>query len=75
MHVAGKIFVKTSLIPNRDISFPNIWDFPIFDILIPNLPMRKILKVVGLLTAMIFFQSKKFTACKVKGEKEETIFK
>ena len=27
----------------------------------PDLPMRKILKVVGLLTVMIFFQSKKFT--------------
>ena len=40
----------------------------------PDLPMRKILKVVGLLTVMIFFQSKKFTACKVKDEKEETIF-
>ena len=34
MHAAGKIFVKTSLIANRDISFPNIWDFPIFDNLI-----------------------------------------
>ena len=41
----------------------------------PDLPMRKILKVVGLLTVMIFFQSKKFTVCKVKDEKEETIFK
>ena len=41
----------------------------------PDLPMRKILKVVGLLTVMIFFQSKKFTACKVKDEKEEIIFK
>ena len=28
----------------------------------------------GLLTVMIFFQSKKFTACKIKDEKEETIF-
>ena len=27
----------------------------------PDLPMRKILKVVGLLTVIIFFQSKKFT--------------
>ena len=40
----------------------------------PDLPMRKTLRVVGLLTVMIFFQSKKFTACKVKDEKEETIF-
>ena len=32
------------------------------------------MKVVGLLTVMIFFQSKKFTACKIKDEKEETIF-
>ena len=29
--------------------------------------------MVGLLTVIIFFQSKKFTACKVKDEKEETI--
>ena len=40
----------------------------------PDLPMRKTLRVVGLLTLMIFFQSKKFTACKIKDEKEETIF-
>ena len=40
----------------------------------PDLPMRKTLMVVGLLAVMIFFQSKKFTACKVKDEKEETIF-
>ena len=39
----------------------------------PDLPMRKTLRVVGLLTAMIFFQSK-FTACKIKDEKEKTIF-
>ena len=32
------------------------------------------MKVVGLLTVMIFFQSKKFTASKIKDEKEETIF-
>ena len=32
------------------------------------------MKVVGLLTVMIFFQSKKFKAFKIKGEKEETIF-
>ena len=31
------------------------------------------MKVVGLLTVMIFFQSKKFTACKIKDEKEEII--
>ena len=30
--------------------------------------------MVGLLTVMIFFQSKKFTACKIKDEKEEIIF-
>ena len=40
----------------------------------PDLPMSKTLRVVGLLAVMIFFQSKKFTACKVKDEKEETIF-
>ena len=39
----------------------------------PDLPMRKTLSVVGLLTVMIFFQSKKFTACKIKDEKEETL--
>ena len=30
----------------------------------PDLRMRKILRVVGLLTVMIFLQRKKFTACK-----------
>ena len=40
----------------------------------PDLPMRKALRVVSLLTVMIFFQGKKFTACKIKDEKEETIF-
>ena len=40
----------------------------------PDLPMRKILRVVGLLTVMIFFQTKTFTAYKIKDEKEETIF-
>ena len=30
--------------------------------------------MVGLLTVMIFFQSKKFTACKIKDEEEEIIF-
>ena len=40
----------------------------------PDLPMRKTLRVVGLLTVMIFFQRKKITACKIKDEKEETIF-
>ena len=40
----------------------------------PDLPMRKTLRVVGLLTVMIFFQSKKLTACKIKDEKEETSF-
>ena len=32
------------------------------------------MKVVGLLTVMIFFQSKTFTASKIKDKKEETIF-
>ena len=40
----------------------------------PDLPIRKTLRVVGLHTVMIFFQSKKFTASKIKDEKEETIF-
>ena len=39
-----------------------------------DLHMRKTLRVVGLLTVMIFFQSKNFTACKIKAEKEEPIF-
>ena len=39
-----------------------------------DLPMSKTLRVVGLLTVMIFFQRKKITACKIKDEKEETIF-
>ena len=45
----------------------------------PNLPIRKTQKFLGLLTIIIlkrmsesiFFQSTKFTACKVKDEKEE----
>ena len=40
----------------------------------PDLPMRKTLRVVGLLTVIIFFQRKKFITCKIKDEKEETIF-
>ena len=40
----------------------------------PDLSTRKTLRVVGLLTVMIFFKSKKFTACKIKDENEETIF-
>ena len=39
-----------------------------------DLPMRKTLRVVDLFTVMIFFQRKKFTVCKIKDEKEETIF-
>ena len=39
----------------------------------PGLPMRKTLRVVGLLTVMILFQSKIFKACKIKDEKQETI--
>ena len=40
----------------------------------PDLPMRKTLRVVDLFTVIIFFQRKKFTVCKIKDEKEETIF-
>ena len=40
----------------------------------PDLPMRKTLRVVGPLTIVIFFQSKKFTASQIKDEKDETIF-
>ena len=36
----------------------------------PDLPMKKTLRVVGVLTVMISFQRKKFTACKIKEEKE-----
>ena len=39
-----------------------------------DLPMRKTLRVVCLLTVMIFFQRKKIRACKFKDEKEDTIF-
>ena len=38
-----------------------------------DLPMRKTLRVAGLLTVMIFFKSKKFAACKIKDEKVDTI--
>ena len=53
-----------------------VYFYPQFPRLVeyPDLPMRKILRVVGLLTVVIFFQSKKLTACKIKDEKEETIF-
>ena len=40
----------------------------------PDLSMRKTLRVVGMLTAMIFLPSKKITACKIKDEKEDTFF-
>ena len=39
-----------------------------------DIPMRKTLSVVGLLTVVIFFQSKIFTTCKIEDKKEETIF-
>ena len=39
-----------------------------------DLPMRKILRVVDLLTVIILFQRKKITACKIHDEKQETIF-
>ena len=35
-----------------------------------DLPMSKTLRVVGLLTVVIFLQCKKLTACKIKDEKE-----
>ena len=85
MHAAGKIFVKTYLKAIRDTFFSQNVEFPDlqgdpppphFPRLMghPDLPMRRTLRVVGLLTVVIFFQSKKFTACKIKDEKEETIF-
>ena len=40
----------------------------------PDLPMRKTLRVVGMLTVMIFFQSKRFTAYKIKDEKRRDNF-
>ena len=40
----------------------------------PDLLMRKTLRVIDLLTVVIFFQNKKFTAFKIKDEKEEIIF-
>ena len=40
----------------------------------PDLPTRKVLGVVDLLTLMIFFYRKKITACKIKDGKEERIF-
>ena len=39
-----------------------------------DLSMRKTLRVVGLLTVMIFLQRKKITTCEVKDEKEQTVF-
>ena len=39
-----------------------------------DLPMRKTLMVVGLLTVMIQFQIKKITACKINDENEKTVF-
>ena len=40
----------------------------------PDVPMTKTLRVFGLLTVVIFFQSKIFTTCKIEDKKEETIF-
>ena len=39
----------------------------------PDFPTRKTLRVVGLFTLMILIKKKKFTVCKIKDEKEETI--
>ena len=39
-----------------------------------DLPMRKTLRVVDLLTVIILFQRKKITACKIQDEKQETFF-
>ena len=36
----------------------------------PDLSMRKTLRVVGLLTVMVFFQSKTFTTYKTKDEED-----
>ena len=41
----------------------------------PDLSMKKVRKVVDLFTVLIFFQSKKFTICKVKDEKEKQFSK
>ena len=83
-----KILVKRFPKAIRDTFSANMWHFyptegesstPIQPLQFPHLlehsdlPMRKSLEMVGLLTVIIFFQSKKFTACKVKDEKEETI--
>ena len=85
MHAAGKILVKTFLEVIGDNFFPIMLNFPICDIFIQqkgkaepppphsDLPVKKALRVVGLLTVMISFQSKKVTPCKVKDEKEEAI--
>ena len=88
MNAAGKILVKTCLKAIRDtliskyviflsnrrgkfkllgLRFPRLVGHP-------NLSVRKTLRVGGLLTAMTFFQSKNFTACKVRDEEVETIF-
>ena len=40
----------------------------------PDLPMRKTMKAVGLLSVMTFLQSKKLALCKIKDEKEKTVF-
>ena len=64
--------VQTVWLAGRSPQFPRLVEDP-------DLPIRKTLKrVLGLLTVMIlkrvsesiFFQSNKFTACKVKDEKE-----
>ena len=47
--------------------FPRLVDYP-------DLSMSKSPRVIGLPTVVIFFQSKQFTACNIKDEKEETIF-
>ena len=86
MHAAGKIFVKTYLKAIRDTFFSQ---YVIFlsnrrgklkllglqgD---PPSPFPSLSGTSwsphGLLIVMIFFQSKKFTECKIKDEKEETV--
>ena len=60
MHAAGKIFVKTYPKAIRDTFFSQNVEFPSMWYFYPTEGE----------SLYFFFESKKFTACKTKGEKE-----
>ena len=86
--IFAKIWLKAirDTLISQNVEFPNIWCFyltglqedphtlfPRF-VVHPDLSIKKTLRGVGPLTVMNFFQSKGFSACRVKDEKEQTSF-